>query len=109
MVLSFENKHMLVVGAATGIGAALAASLRANGANVVGMDCQKMEGSSSITIDLAQPESIESAVSKVPSDIDSVAYGAGVPATADPADILQVNFLGLRSLFLALRPKLSAQ
>lgn len=109
MVLSFENKHMLVVGAATGIGAALAASLRANGANVVGMDCQKIEGSSSIAMDLAQPESIESAVRKLPADIDSVAYVAGVPATADPANILQVNFLGLRSLFLALRPKLSAQ
>ena len=60
-------------------------------------------------MDLAQPESIESDVRKLPADIDSVAYVAGVPATADPADILQVNFLGLRSLFLALRPKLSAQ
>ena len=58
MVLSFENKHILVVGAATGIGAALAALLRAKGADVVGMDCQEMEGSSSITMDLAQPLSL---------------------------------------------------
>ena len=109
MVLNFENKQILVVGAATGIGAALAALLRANGANVLGMDCQEMEDSSSIIMDLAQPESIEPAVRTLPAGIDSVAYVAGVPATADPANILQINFLGLRSLFSALRPKLSEQ
>ena len=90
--MNFENKQILVVGAATGIGAALAALLRANGANVLGMDCQEMEDSSSITMDLAQPESIESVVRTLPAGVDSVAYVAGVPATADPANILQINF-----------------
>ena len=109
MVLSFKNKQVVVVGAATGIGAALAALLRANGANVVGMDCQEMEGSSSVTMDLAEPASIESAVRTLPADINSVACVAGVPGTADPNDILKVNFLGQRSFFWALRPRLSEQ
>jgi len=109
VVLSFKNKQVVVVGAATGIGAALAALLRANGASVVGMDCEEMKDSSSITTDLSRPESIEAAVRALPTDIDSVACVAGVPGTADPSDILKVNFLGQRSLFWALRPKLSEQ
>ena len=109
MVLSFKNKQVVVVGAATGIGAALAALLRANGATVVVMDCEEVEGSSSITVDLARPESVEAAVRALPTHIDAVAFVAGVPSTADPSDILKVNFLGQRSLFLALRPKLSEQ
>lgn len=107
--MSFKNKQVVVVGAATGIGAALAALLRANGGSVVGMDCEEMKDSSSITMDLARPESIEAAVRALPTDIDSVACVAGVPGTADPSDILKVNFLGQRSLFWALRPKLSEQ
>ena len=55
----FKKKQVAVVGAATGIGAALATLLRAKAANVVGMDCEEIEGSSSITVDLARPESIE--------------------------------------------------
>ena len=57
-----KTNKSVVVGAATGIGAALAALLRAKGATVVGMDCEEIEGSSSVTVDLARPESIESAV-----------------------------------------------
>ena len=105
----FKNKPVVVVGAATGIGAALAALLRAKGAIVVGMDCEEIEGSSSVTVDLAQPESIEAAVRVLPTHIDAVALVAGVPSTADPSDILKVNFLGQRSFLLALRPKLSEQ
>ena len=87
----FKNKPVVVVGAATGIGAALAALLRAKGAIVVGMDCEEIEGSSSITVDLARPESIEAAVRALPTHIDAVAFVAGVPSTADPSDILKVN------------------
>ena len=105
----FKNKHVVVVGAATGIGAALAALLRAKAALVVGMDCEEIEDSSSITVDLARPESIEAAARALPTHIDAVAFVAGVPSTADPSDILKVNFLGQRSLFLALRPQLSEQ
>ena len=64
--MSFKNKQVVVVGAATGIGAALAALLRADGASVVGMDREEMKGSSSITMDLARLESIEAAVRAVP-------------------------------------------
>ena len=109
MVLSFKNKQVVVIGAATGIGAALMALLRADGASVVGMDCEEMKGASSITMDLAQPESVEAAVCALPAYIDAVAFVAGVPGTADPSDILKVNFLGQRSLFWSLRPKLSEQ
>ena len=98
-----------MVGAATGIGAALAALLRAKGATVVGMDCEEIEGAFSVTVDLARPESIEAAVRALPTHIDAVAFVAGVPSTADPSDILKVNFLGQRSFLLALRPKLPEQ
>ena len=39
----FKNKQVVVVGAATGIGAALAALLRAKGATVVGMIAKRLK------------------------------------------------------------------
>ena len=70
----FKNKQVVVVGAATGIGAALAALLRAKGATVVGMDCEEIESSSSVTVDLARPESIEGAVRALPTHILSLIH-----------------------------------
>lgn len=109
MVLNFEGQRILVVGAARGIGASLAELLRVSGAEVVAMDCLEVEGSPVIRVDLTQPASIESAAGAVPSSITGVAYVAGVPATATPSNILQVNFLAMRSLVSALHSKVSDQ
>ena len=95
-----EKKMIVVTGAASGIGAETAKTLKEQGAAVIGVDrnVPKENVDQYIEADLADADSIVAAVEAVPGGIDALCNIAGLPPTKDRVDVLKVNFLGLRHL-----------
>jgi NAD(P)-dependent dehydrogenase (short-subunit alcohol dehydrogenase family) len=102
---SLRDKTVVVTGAASGIGAAVAALAAREGARVIGLD--RNATGDQLVVDLAVPSSIEAVVDALPERIDALLNVAGVPGTLPPATVLAVNFLGLRQLTELLRPRLA--
>ena len=93
-----DGKKIIVTGAASGIGAASAKLIKAQGATVIGVDINepKVDVDQYVKVDLSNPTSIEAAVKGLPSGIDALCNIAGVPPTQERGLVLKVNFLGLR-------------
>lgn len=97
-LLNFHGKTVLVVGGATGMGAAAAKAVSGIGAEVVVMDVADVQYATkqSIKLDLRDPMAIDEAVKELPARIDAVFCCAGV-ADGSPC-IMLVNFIGQRYL-----------
>jgi 2-dehydro-3-deoxy-L-rhamnonate dehydrogenase (NAD+) len=79
---AFSGRTALVTGAASGIGAAAAARLRASGAEVAVFDREPVEGYVSVTGDISSSAEVDGAVQQVERDlgrIDVLVNSAGVP------------------------------
>jgi NAD(P)-dependent dehydrogenase (short-subunit alcohol dehydrogenase family) len=96
------NRRILVTGAASGIGAALAARLAAAGDTVIGLD----RAGSGVICDLADPAAIAAAAERIAGPLDGIAHVAGLPGTADPHAIMAVNCEAPRLLTEALAASL---
>jgi NAD(P)-dependent dehydrogenase (short-subunit alcohol dehydrogenase family) len=94
----YDGKRALVVGGATGMGAAAAELLLAAGAEVVVMDYAEvtLPGVTSIHVNLAERESIDAAVDECGGPIDALLSCAGV-ADGTP-NIEKINFIGHRHM-----------
>ena len=93
---SYRNKRALVVGGATGMGAAVAEVVRDAGADVVVMDRAKIstKGVKTIALDLADKASIDRALAECGGKVDALFSCAGV-ADGTPG-IERINFIGHR-------------
>jgi NAD(P)-dependent dehydrogenase (short-subunit alcohol dehydrogenase family) len=96
-------RRILVTGAASGIGAALAARLSAAGHQVIGLDRAGAE----VICDLADPAAVAAAATGIAGPLDGIAHVAGLPGTADPATIMAVNCDAPRLLTGALAAQLA--
>ena len=94
----FAGKRVLVVGGATGMGAAAAELARDLGAEVVAMDHVEVtrSGVTAIHVDLAEKESIDTAVDACGGPVHVLLACAGV-ADGTPG-IERINFIGHRHL-----------
>jgi NAD(P)-dependent dehydrogenase (short-subunit alcohol dehydrogenase family) len=94
----FDGKRALVVGGATGMGAAAAELLQSAGADVVVMDFAEVSlpGAKAIHVNLAERDSIDAAVDECGGPVDSLLACAGV-ADGTPG-IEKINFIGHRHL-----------
>jgi NAD(P)-dependent dehydrogenase (short-subunit alcohol dehydrogenase family) len=94
----FDGKRALVVGGATGMGAATAEVVRDAGAEVVVMDFAEvtLSGVEAIHVDLAERESIDAALDACGGTVDALFSCAGV-ADGTPG-IERINFIGHRYL-----------
>ncbi len=92
----FDGKRAVVVGGATGMGAAAATLIRDLGADVVVLDYApiELEGVTAVPLDLRDQASIETAVDTVGGPIDVLLSCAGV-ADGTPG-IEKINFIGHR-------------
>jgi aldehyde dehydrogenase (NAD+) len=93
---SYQNKRVLVVGGATGMGAAVAELVRDAGAEVVVMDRAKVElkGVRALSLDLSDKGSIDRALTECGGRVDALFSCAGV-ADGTPG-IERINFIGHR-------------
>ncbi len=97
-VFSFEGKRVAIVGCYSGMGAACARELVNLKAEVHGADIRKPETSfaSFTPVDLNDLSSIERAVDSIGGEIDALFNCAGLPQTFPAAQVLAVNFFGMR-------------
>ncbi|ORV98294.1 SDR family oxidoreductase [Mycobacterium kyorinense] len=93
----YDGKRVLVVGGATGMGAAAAQTAAALGAEVIVMDYAPVsyEAAREVRVDLSDRSSIDSAIDEVDGPIDAIFSAAGV---ADGPKLMRVNFIGHRHL-----------
>ncbi|QQZ14367.1 MULTISPECIES: coniferyl-alcohol dehydrogenase [Rhodococcus] len=100
--------NIVVTGAASGIGLALADQLSGAGATVYALDRRECPIGSVRTLlcDLSDPGSITDAVAALPAEISGLANVAGVPGTAAAQTVLAVNLLGPRLLTELVLPRM---
>jgi NAD(P)-dependent dehydrogenase (short-subunit alcohol dehydrogenase family) len=94
----YDGKRVLVVGGATGMGAAVAQLVQDAGAEVIVMDFADvtLSGAQAIHVNLAEKDSIDRALDACESPLDAVFSCAGV-ADGTPG-IERINFIGHRYL-----------
>jgi len=94
----YDGKRVLVVGAASGMGAAVAALAQDAGAEVIGMDFAEvtLAGAKAIHVNLADRATIDAAVDQCGGPLHAVFSCAGV-ADGTPG-IEKINFIGHRHL-----------
>jgi NAD(P)-dependent dehydrogenase (short-subunit alcohol dehydrogenase family) len=92
----YDGKRALVVGGATGMGAAVAELVKDAGAEVVVMDRAEitLDGVKAIGLDLSDKASIDAAVAQIGGPVDALFSCAGV-ADGTPG-IERINFIGHR-------------
>ena len=96
--LSYEGKHVLVIGAATGMGAAAAKQAKAQGARVTALDVADIDYTvdAAIKVDLRSQPSVDAAIAQLKGDVD-VAFACAGVADGTP-DIVLINFTAQRYL-----------
>ena len=94
----YDGKRALVVGAATGMGAATARAVASLGGDVVALDVAPIDypAKQVITADLRQRASVDAALAQIAGPIDAVFLCAGV-ADGNP-HIMAINFISQRYL-----------
>ncbi|KAA9105933.1 SDR family oxidoreductase [Microbacterium rhizomatis] len=102
------NDKVVVVGGASGIGAALVSRLIADDTEVTVLDrAESSHGTHHIKVDLRDRAAIDGALSELADqDVDGVAYVAGLPGTWPDKDVLAVNFLAMRHLLEGIVPRI---
>lgn len=101
--------RVALTGGATGIGAAVAAGLKAKGATVTAFDLNEPQKNVDrwIQVDLGDPASISKAVALADGPFDGLINNAGLPPRPGLTEtILSVNFVGLVQFTNAMIPKL---
>ena len=95
---------IIVTGASSGIGNATAERLLARGHRLVTLDVKPPQDAvkskivEHIACDLADPQSISTALAKIKGPIAALLNIAGVPDTGGAEKVMRVNILGLRQL-----------
>src|SRR5271169_4490883 len=95
--LRYDGKRALVVGGATGMGAAAAKSAGELGAEVIVLDYApvKFDVAKAIQVDLRDPASIDAGIDEIGGPVHAVFSAAGI---AGGADLMKINFIGHRHL-----------
>jgi NAD(P)-dependent dehydrogenase (short-subunit alcohol dehydrogenase family) len=108
-IVNYENKTVVVTGAATGVGAALVELLReAGAAGIIALDLKKCDGpvDQTVLVDLADPSAIDQALRGLPERIDALFNNAGVAATMPPEVVMAVNVLAPRRIIAGLQQRM---
>jgi NAD(P)-dependent dehydrogenase (short-subunit alcohol dehydrogenase family) len=99
----YKGKRVVVSGCSSGMGEATARELARLGAEVHGLDVReaKTELTSFHAVDLRDPASIDAAIAALSAgarEVHALFNCAGLPQTANPMDVMKVNFIGTRHL-----------
>jgi NAD(P)-dependent dehydrogenase (short-subunit alcohol dehydrogenase family) len=102
------KRKIVVVGAGSGIGAAVAKHFHDQGDHVLAVDVrpQQTPASKYAICDLRDADSIRELLDQIGAGWDMLAHVAGVPGTVPAADVLKVNYLGMRLMTEGMLPLL---
>lgn len=91
---------VLMTGGATGIGAATAARMAAQGAEITILDVAEPSHGHGrfVPCDLSDPAAIDAALAALPGPWDALVNVAGIPGPRPAEPVVAVNFLGMRHL-----------
>jgi NAD(P)-dependent dehydrogenase (short-subunit alcohol dehydrogenase family) len=103
-----HQRKIVVVGAASGIGAAVATHFHERGDHVLAIDVRPNQtpASQHLQCDLRDADSIRALLDQIGAGWDMLAHVAGIPGTAPAADVLKVNYLGMRLMTEGMLPLL---
>ena len=103
------GKTIIVTGASSGIGAATAALVASQGAQVISVDINSPANvvGRFVQADLSDKSLIDRLVEALPAGVHGLANIAGLPPTKSPVAVLKVNLVGLKYLTTRLIPKLA--
>jgi NAD(P)-dependent dehydrogenase (short-subunit alcohol dehydrogenase family) len=110
-VLGYAGRHVVVTGAASGMGAATATILTSLGARVTALDVRPTEVpvDRALEVDLRDRTSIERAAESIDGPVHGYFGCAGLPGPPfSGLDVLLVNFVGARHLVSLVLPKIPA-
>lgn len=105
----YSDKRVVITGAYSGVGAALLDVLaELGGPEVIALDINEPEGpiDSFIETNMGDESAVAAAVAQIEGEIDVLFNNAGIAATHPVADVMSVNWLGLRQLSEALLPQI---
>jgi len=108
---SYEDKRVVVTGAATGVGDGLLGVLAEQGAaHVTVLDVKAPTGPHDVYVqtDLADPAAVDAAIAAIEGPVHALFNNAGVADTMPPATVIAVNYLALRKLTEGLLPRIPA-
>jgi NAD(P)-dependent dehydrogenase (short-subunit alcohol dehydrogenase family) len=109
--LGYAGRHVVVTGAASGMGAATATILTNLGARVTALDVRRTDVpvDQVVEVDLRDRASIEEAAASIEGPVDGYFGCAGLPGPPfSTLDVLLVNFVGARHLVNLVLPKIPA-
>lgn len=107
--MSETARRIVVVGAGSGIGAATAKHFHERGDHVLAVDVRPdttTPAAEHATCDLRDAAAIARLLGEIGDGWDLLAHVAGVPGTAPAADVLKVNYLGMRLMAEGMLPLL---
>lgn len=104
-----NGKTIIVTGASSGIGAATAALVDSQGAEVISVDVNPPAAPVGrfFQADLSNKASIDALVAALPAGAHGLANIAGLPPTRSAEQVVAVNLVGLKYLTTQLVPKLA--
>ncbi|MGX1809205.1 SDR family oxidoreductase [Nocardia sp. NPDC055321] len=96
--MASEQRRIIVVGAGSGIGAAAAEHFHRRGDHVLAIDLRanNTPAAQHEQLDLRDANAITALLERIEPGWDALVYVAGLPGTAPAADVLGVNYLGMR-------------
>lgn len=108
-VVDYQDKTIVITGAATGVGAALAERLKAAGAQrIIALDIKPCANfiDNSIVVDLSDRNAVDRAIHQLPDRVDVLFNNAGVAATMPLPVVMGVNVFAPRHLIAALTDRM---
>ena len=96
----------LVTGSASGIGAALVRQLRAQQAEVIGVDLRDAELVADLSTPSGREQGVAHALARCGGSLDGLVCSAGLGPAADPAAIVSVNYFGALAFMDGMLPAL---
>ncbi|WAJ46635.1 SDR family oxidoreductase [Mycobacterium sp. Aquia_216] len=108
-IINYENKTVVVTGAATGVGAALVDKLRSAGAaHIVALDVKTCGDGvdQTIAVDLSDPTAVDGAIARLPDTVDVLFNNAGVAATQPLPVVMGVNVFAPRRLISSVQHRM---
>ncbi|MBT8250150.1 MAG: coniferyl-alcohol dehydrogenase [Acidimicrobiia bacterium] len=106
--MDLEGASVIITGAASGIGSAVASVVRERGASVIGVDRNPVDDVDEyLHVDLLDPASVDELIRALPTGAAGLCNIAGVAPSRPAAEVLTVNLLALQRLTLGMVPKLA--